>query len=50
VPLGKYKLTWLPDGTNQWIRRVSIKPDVVINGGGEAVTVNTIGGAQQTIN
>jgi hypothetical protein len=49
VPVGKYKLTWLPDGTNQWIRRVAIKPDVVVHAG-QTVNVNTIGAAQRTIN
>jgi len=28
VPLGDYKLTWLPAGTRQWIRRITLKPDV----------------------
>jgi len=28
VPLGDYKLTWLPAGTRQWIRRIALKPDV----------------------
>jgi hypothetical protein len=50
VPIGDYKLTWLPSGTNQWIRRVAIKPDVVVRHSGEAVSINTIGAAQQTIN
>lgn len=50
APIGQYKLTWLPDGTNQWIRRVSIRPDVVVRSSGEAVNVNTIGAARQTIN
>jgi hypothetical protein len=49
VPVGKYKLTWLPAGTNQWIRKIAIKPDVAVSAG-QAVTVNTIGTARQTIN
>jgi hypothetical protein len=49
VPVGKYKLTWLPNGTNQWIRRIAVRPDVVVHSG-QAVTVNTIGAARQTIN
>jgi hypothetical protein len=49
VPAGKYKLTWLPIGTNQWIRRVAIKPDVVVHPG-QAANINTIGAAQRTIN
>jgi hypothetical protein len=50
VPLGQYKLTWLPNGTNQWIRRIAIKPDVIVRNSGEAVSVNTVGAARQTIN
>jgi hypothetical protein len=50
VPIGDFKLTWLPNGTNQWIRRVAIKPDVVVHRSGEAVSINTIGAARQTIN
>lgn len=49
VPVGKYKLTWLPDGTNQWIRRIAVKPDVVVHAG-QAVNVNSIGAATRTIN
>jgi hypothetical protein len=49
VPAGQYKLTWLPQGTNQWIRRLAIKPDLVVHGG-EAVSVKEIRGAQTTIN
>lgn len=30
VPLGEYKMMWLPSGTRQWIRRISIKPDVFV--------------------
>jgi hypothetical protein len=50
VPIGQYKLTWLPDGTNQWIRRIAIRPDVVVRSSGEVVSINTIGAARQTIN
>ena len=49
VPAGKYKLTWLPQGTKQWIRRLAIKPDVVVHGG-QAVIVREIRAAQATIN
>ncbi len=28
VPPGPYKLTWLPNGQRQWVRRVQIRPDV----------------------
>jgi len=30
VPQGKYKMKWLPAGTRQWIRRISLKPDVQV--------------------
>jgi hypothetical protein len=49
VPAGKYKLTWLPQGTKQWIRRLAIKPDVDVHGG-QAVSVREIRFAQATIN
>jgi len=49
VPAAKYKLTWLPVGTNQWIRRIAIKPDVVVRPG-QAESIITIGAAQRTIN
>lgn len=49
VPAGKYKLTWLPQGTKQWIRRLAIKPDVVVHGG-QSASVREIRAAQSTIN
>ena len=49
VPAGQYKLTWLPQGTKQWIRRLVIKPDVVVHGGQE-VSVKEIRFARATIN
>jgi hypothetical protein len=49
VTVGKYKLTWLPERTNQWIRRIDIKPDFVVHAG-QAVYVNTISAALRTIN
>ncbi|MFV1965050.1 MAG: carboxypeptidase-like regulatory domain-containing protein [Pirellulaceae bacterium] len=30
VPAGAYKLTWLREGGNQWIRRIAMRPDVVV--------------------
>ncbi len=30
VPLGPYKLFWLPKGQRRWIRRVAYRPDVVV--------------------
>jgi len=49
VPPGTYKLTWLPEGTNQWIRRIEMRPDVTVRAGQDAV-VKDIRAAQQTIN
>jgi hypothetical protein len=49
APAGKYKLTWLPAGTKQWIRRLVIKPDVTVRAG-EEVGVKDISFAQSTIN
>jgi hypothetical protein len=49
VPVGAYKLTWLPAGTNQWIRRIEMKPDVFVHEG-QDVTVKDIRSALQTIN
>ncbi len=45
---GSYKLTWLPRGTRQWIRRIAMKPDVVVFGA-ESVDVKDIA-ALRTIN
>lgn len=30
VPPGPYKLSWLPAGTRQWIRRIQFRPDVQV--------------------
>jgi hypothetical protein len=49
APVGEYKLTWLPEGTKQWIRRLAIKPDVTVHRG-QAVEVREISFAQRTIN
>ncbi|MFQ5733674.1 MAG: collagen binding domain-containing protein [Planctomycetaceae bacterium] len=49
VPPGRYKLYWLPAGHKRWIRRLEIKPDVVVRKNGTA-HVKTIRVALQTIN
>jgi hypothetical protein len=49
VPVGSYKLTWLPAGTQQWIRRIEMKPDVFIHEG-QDVTLKDIRSAMRTIN
>lgn len=49
VPIGSYKLTWLPAGTTQWIRRIEMKPDVFVHEG-QDVTIKDIRAALQTIN
>jgi len=49
VPEGGYKLTWLPDGQRQWIRRIAMRPDVHVRNG-EVTTLKEIRIALQTIN
>ena len=49
VPAGAYKLTWLPEGKTQWIRRIAMKPDVRVRSG-ENVSLKEIRMATQTIN
>jgi hypothetical protein len=49
VPAGTYKLTWLPAGSTQWIRRIEMKPDVVVHAG-QTVVLREIRMALQTIN
>ena len=46
---GEYKLTWLPAGTQQWIRRIAMRPDVIVHEG-QDVTLKDIRMALQTIN
>ena len=49
VPAGGYKLTWLPAGQNQWIRRIAMRPDVHVHNG-ETTTLKEIRIALQTVN
>jgi hypothetical protein len=49
VPAGEYKLTWLPQGQNQWIRRIAMRPDIKVRSG-EATKAKEIRIAMQTIN
>ena len=49
VPAGEYKLIWLPNGSKQWIRRIAMRPDVIVHQG-QDVTLKDIRMAQQTIN
>ena len=49
VPVGTYKLTWLPAGSKQWIRRIEMKPDVVVHAG-QDVMLKEIRMSLQTIN
>jgi hypothetical protein len=49
VPAGEYKLTWLPQGLNQWIRRIAMRPDVKVRAG-ESTSAKEIRVAMQTIN
>jgi hypothetical protein len=49
VPAGEYKLTWLPNGAHEWIRRIAMRPDVIVHEG-QDVTLKDIRMAMQTIN
>ena len=49
VPEGAYKLSWLPAGENQWIRRIAARPDVMVRAN-ESVHVKDIRVALRTIN
>ncbi|MGD0896395.1 MAG: hypothetical protein ABR915_01080 [Thermoguttaceae bacterium] len=49
APAGGYKLMWLPEGQNQWIRRISMHPDVKVHND-ETTTLKEIRVALQTIN
>ncbi len=49
VPAGGYKLTWLPAGQRQWIRRIAMRPDVHVRNG-EVTKLKEIRIALQTIN
>lgn len=49
VPAGAYKITWLPAGTTQWIRRIEMKPDVFVREG-EDHALRDVKMAIQTIN
>jgi hypothetical protein len=49
VPPGEYKLTWLPDGARSWIRRIAMRPDVIVYEG-QNVALKDIRMALQTIN
>jgi hypothetical protein len=49
VPSGEYKLTWLPNGTHEWIRRIAMRPDVIVPEG-QDVTLKDIRMAMRTIN
>jgi hypothetical protein len=49
VPAGGYKLTWLPEGQRQWIRRIAMRPDVHVRYG-ETTVLKEIRIALQTVN
>ncbi len=49
VPPGTYKLSWLPQGTNQWIRRIAMRPDLTVRTQ-ETTQVKDIPVALRTIN
>lgn len=49
APPGPYKLSWLPAGERQWIRRVEFRPDVRVRAG-ETAHIEEIRVALRTIN
>ena len=49
VAAGEYKLTWLPAGQRQWIRRIAMRPDVKVHNS-EITKAKEIRVALQTIN
>lgn len=49
VPPGPYKLTWLPDGETQWIRRAALRPDLTVREG-QVTHVRPTRNALATIN
>lgn len=49
VPPGPYKLTWLPPGDDLWIRRLALRPDVVVTAN-ETSQLDDIHAALRTIN
>jgi len=49
VPVGPYKLTWLPAGERQWIRRVAFRPDVRVKSG-DVSHIKEIRVALRTVN
>ena len=49
VPAGEYKLTWLPNGTHEWIRRIAMRPDVIVHEG-QDLTLKDLRMAMRTIN
>jgi hypothetical protein len=49
IPPGLYKLSWLPEGTNQWIRRIASRPDLTVRQQ-ETTQVKDIPVALRTIN
>lgn len=49
VPAGEYMLSWLPQRTNRWIRRIKVQPDVTMRSN-EVVNLKDIRIALQTVN
>jgi hypothetical protein len=49
VPPGEYKLTWLPAGSRSWIRRIAMRPDVIVHEG-QDLELKDVRMALQTIN
>ena len=49
IPFGEYILYWRPEGTNDWIRRLSENPDITL-APGRPVTVRDIEANVRTVN
>ncbi len=49
VPPGRYKLSWLPEATNRWVRRIAMRPDFTVRAH-ETTHVKDVPVALRTIN
>jgi len=49
VPAGAYKLSWLPQGSDRWTRRIKMQPDATVRGDA-VVSLKDIRSAFQAVN